>query len=110
MNRHTSQCLDCSSDFIGNNWRQVRCNDCRLFGAGAKTRNAARGVVAREIRAGRLANLKTQVVPCSDCGARATQYDHRDYSRPTMVEPVCHVCNRLRGSVSCAFAFQQDAA
>lgn len=35
--------------------------------------------------------------PCIDCGAQATCYDHRDYSKPWAVEPVCDRCNTLRG-------------
>ena len=35
--------------------------------------------------------------PCIDCGATATCYDHRDYSKPWAVEPVCDRCNKLRG-------------
>ena len=35
---------------------------------------------------------------CSDCGKPATEYDHRDYTVPLQVEPVCHSCNVLRGA------------
>jgi len=34
---------------------------------------------------------------CSDCGAQADRFDHRDYSKPYDVEPVCCTCNRNRG-------------
>lgn len=34
---------------------------------------------------------------CADCGAQAFGYDHRDYSKPLQVEPVCNGCNRRRG-------------
>ncbi len=34
---------------------------------------------------------------CVDCGRRATEYDHRSYTRPLDVVPVCHVCNIQRG-------------
>ena len=36
-------------------------------------------------------------VACRDCGAQAHHYDHRDYTRPLEVEPVCRKCNRRRG-------------
>lgn len=52
--------------------------------------------VARAIRDGVLQRL-TGLVPCADCGQPATMYDHRDYSRPLDVEPVCRTCNRRRG-------------
>ena len=34
---------------------------------------------------------------CVDCGQRAFHYDHRYYSRPLDVVPVCRTCNHLRG-------------
>lgn len=36
-------------------------------------------------------------VSCADCGAPASQYDHRDYKKPLEVEPVCRACNSARG-------------
>lgn len=36
-------------------------------------------------------------IPCVDCGRPAKVYDHRDYSRPLDVEPVCKGCNKKRG-------------
>lgn len=35
---------------------------------------------------------------CVDCGAAATVYEHRDYTRPLAVEPVCRPCNHKRGT------------
>jgi hypothetical protein len=37
-------------------------------------------------------------IACVDCGGRAHHYDHRDYSRPLDVVPVCPSCNRKRGT------------
>lgn len=34
---------------------------------------------------------------CIDCGSMATEYDHRNYTRPIEVDPVCHGCNMRRG-------------
>ena len=34
---------------------------------------------------------------CADCGAEAIGYDHRDYSKPLDVDPVCYGCNAKRG-------------
>lgn len=34
---------------------------------------------------------------CTDCGGRATYYDHRDYRKPLTVAPVCPMCNWWRG-------------
>lgn len=35
---------------------------------------------------------------CVDCGKPAECYDHRDYSKPLDVEPVCIPCNSSRGT------------
>lgn len=55
--------------------------------AGSKARSA--------VRSGALAHPTT--CKCVDCGADATQYDHRDYNYPLVVEPVCRSCNSKRG-------------
>lgn len=34
---------------------------------------------------------------CADCGMSAQAYDHRDYSKPLDVVPVCYGCNLKRG-------------
>ena len=34
---------------------------------------------------------------CVDCGKPARDYEHRYYSRPLDVEPVCRGCNQKRG-------------
>jgi hypothetical protein len=51
--------------------------------------------VFQAIKQGKLA--RPSAFACADCGKPATQYDHRDYSRPLHVEPVCGSCNKLRG-------------
>ena len=55
----------------------------------------ARIIVSKQIRAKKLipANKKR----CMDCGKKATAYDHRDYSKPLKVDPVCGACNNKRG-------------
>jgi len=52
-------------------------------------------LLARAIKAGSIAPASE--LPCVDCGALAECYDHRDYSRPLDVEPVCRACNWRRG-------------
>lgn len=52
--------------------------------------------VARAIRHGTLPRLDGSI-PCTDCGAPATRYDHREYAKPLDVEPVCRRCNSKRG-------------
>jgi hypothetical protein len=51
--------------------------------------------VTKAILNGELPIINTRY--CVDCGAFATKYDHRDYSQPLLVEPVCNSCNRKRG-------------
>ena len=53
-------------------------------------------LVYEAVRAGRLKKLDGSV-PCVDCGRPARCYDHRDYSKPLDVEPVCIICNIRRG-------------
>lgn len=34
---------------------------------------------------------------CVDCGKTAAAHDHRDWSKPLEVDPVCLSCNKKRG-------------
>jgi len=53
--------------------------------------------VREAILRGELARLPNGTL-CVDCRVvPALQYDHRDYSKPLEVEPVCRRCNRRRG-------------
>jgi hypothetical protein len=64
---------------------------------------AAMAHVRRAKKAGLLPPVKTRT--CVDCGAQATCYDHRDYGKPLMVEPVCYKCNSRRGpAISTGFS------
>jgi hypothetical protein len=58
-------------------------------------RARAMRAVSKAIKDGRL--LRPEQYFCSDCGGTAAVYDHRDYSRPLDVDPVCQGCNILRG-------------
>lgn len=56
----------------------------------------------RAVAAVRAAVLRGDLAPvrtleCVDCGKPAANYDHRDYTKPLDVEPVCSRCNTLRG-------------
>lgn len=65
----------------------------------------ARNKVNLAINRGELKHLKKEHIECVDCGRRAEVYDHRDYNRPLMVEPVCKKCNSARGGAitTCSF-------
>lgn len=65
----------------------------RVFGSG---QYLAQLQVAQARRRGDLPAPGT----CVDCSAPATDYDHRDYSRPLDVEAVCRGCNLRRKSAA----------
>jgi hypothetical protein len=92
-------CLDCESPVRGAPGARppLRCSPCitvRRKWLHERSGPAATAV-AREIREGRLPRPSTLV--CVDCGRPAEQYDHRDYTKPLQVEPVCRSCNVIRG-------------
>jgi hypothetical protein len=53
--------------------------------------------VRRAVRSGVVPHIDTQY--CVDCGRFAELYDHRDYTQPLVIEPVCRKCNFRRGPV-----------
>lgn len=56
--------------------------------------------VSAAVKRGLLPNLKSGEYACTDCGRVAHEYDHRDYSRPLDVDPVCRSCNKQRGTAT----------
>lgn len=58
----------------------------------------AHSAVQAAIKRGLLPDLKSGEYACTDCGACAYEYDHRDYGRPLDVQPVCRSCNKRRGT------------
>lgn len=71
---------------------------------GAKAVYTVRGAVHR----GLLEPART--LKCVDCGKPARDYDHRDYSKPLDVVPVCHSCNIKRGPAALGNAAARMAA
>ena len=67
-------------------------------------RKSAIKLTNEAIRKGALLSLRLNRIKCTDCNNRATMYDHRDYSKPLDVEPVCGSCNNRRGSGLFAFS------
>jgi len=65
-----------------------------------RAKNAAMRRVKHAVAVGHLPNLKKQRTKCADCHERAVVYDHRLYSEPLKVEPVCKSCNGRRGFAS----------
>lgn len=71
----------------------------RAWSCPERRRAAARAVsaVAMAKLLGKLPYLRDGKTKCTDCDKPAQVYDHRDYSRPLEVEPVCQKCNIRRG-------------
>ena len=91
----TRSCIACGADLSARHWLATRCLSCAPKALRAGGRSAAHGAVARAVRLGALAHPST--LTCVDCGKQARDYDHRDYSKPLVVQPVCRSCNKLRG-------------
>jgi hypothetical protein len=51
--------------------------------------------VSKAIKRGHMKPAREHV--CVDCGATARDWDHRDYTKPLDVDPVCKPCNIRRG-------------
>ena len=96
-------CLDCSTPVEPSPWaprgrrRALRCKPCKVArqAASHEIKRIAHLEVARAIRRGTLKRPDEFV--CVDCAKPALQYDHRDYTKPLDVVPVCRSCNILRG-------------
>ena len=69
-------------------------------------RRKAAALITQAVRKGLLPPARTLI--CVDCGKQARDYDHRDYSKPLNVNPVCRGCNLRRGSGK--FAFKDEVA
>jgi hypothetical protein len=69
------------------------CIECQ--GRSQRIQSSLRSAVKKAIVSGELADPKT--LKCADCGAHATVYDHRDWTKPLQVEPVCNRHNLIRG-------------
>lgn len=90
------RCVACNGLFnVSRNGahHQQHCADCLVTWKREQKRAllAVRGAVI----AGLLPPVTT--LRCVDCDFPASIYDHRDYSRPIDVVPVCASCNQRRG-------------
>lgn len=71
---------------------------------------AAHQMVYKAVLNRQLPDLKLTEIICVDCGiSRATQYDHRDYSKPLEVWAVCAPCNYNRSSAVLTILGDKDA-
>lgn len=85
-------CLACSSTRLAT-YKAWWCEACHK--AREKVRTRAVRAVAKAVSAGALPRPSERA--CVDCGAAASDWDHRDYARPLDVAPVCRSCNLKRG-------------
>lgn len=81
----------CASSTLGR--PTTRCAPCGVRAHVAQARAAS--AVKRAIFLGELRPARE--FTCTDCPRQATEYDHRDYAHPLIVQPVCTRCNSLRG-------------
>ena len=78
--------------------RNILCEGCHADIVSAQKECGVwkvRSLIAEAVRAGDL--LRATEHACVDCGERAKCYDHRYYSRPFDIQPVCRRCNHKRG-------------
>jgi hypothetical protein len=91
--------MDCGQPFKNMNHQSRTCFACSKANWHYSKYGSGRYLAARAVALARKNGLLAppQESPCADCGAVATEYDHRDYDYPLAVQPVCRGCNRRRG-------------
>lgn len=93
--RYQSICITCSEPFKGNKGMPLRCMRCTHVAE--RVRNRAYRQVFMARLSGRLPELSVEHIPCVECGSRAQHWDHRDYTKPLDVQPLCRSCNYKAG-------------
>jgi len=97
-------CGSCGRSTGDRNRRTRFCRPCRQERERAYSREYRRRcpiavkahyAVQLEIQRGNLP--KADELKCTDCDRNANCYDHRDYTKPLEVDPVCGGCNKRRG-------------
>lgn len=89
-----SRCCSCGEEIKYRSEGADYCQPC--LGWADRLRRRAYSDVQKAIKRG---ELKPAIYHrCADCGLHtAAHYDHRYYSRPLLVVPVCNGCNGRRG-------------
>lgn len=82
-------CIICDIPLKSNLYVAMYCTECRQAVSSITT------AVSRTMRAAKIP--KATDYDCQDCGKPATEWDHRYYSLPLEVDPVCTACNQRRG-------------
>ena len=86
------RCVNCKK-FIEDRDGRLLCPKCGVLSF--RLQAVAHRHVRNAIGRGDLTHPK--FLTCVDCSKPAKCYDHRDYSKPLQVEPVCGSCNVKRG-------------
>jgi len=93
--REPRDCIQCGAALpLLRHYKQYLCADCKSNPGLQRAGWQAHRLVGAAIRLGFL--LPVSACRCVDCGAQATDYDHRDYNKPLEVDPVCRSCNFAR--------------
>lgn len=92
MNSGPHSCVVCAKPFEVKT-KSKYCNKC--WRGVVFLRSVATKELTSAIERGDIPHPKTML--CADCSKPAQCYDHRDYSKPLQVVPVCLSCNCLRG-------------
>ena len=89
------RCLLCGTDKYHYSTAARFCRSCFRVREVENGGSMARAAVAKAIKQGEI--RPPREFACVDCGCVASEYDHRDYSKPLDVVPVCRPCNARRG-------------
>lgn len=103
LNRLLAVCYRCKYEWISRVEDIRTCAKCRSpYWNKAKTdgeyynmQTFALRIVSISRKEGLLADPKT--LKCMDCGKNAKYWEHRNYARPLLVDPICQKCNIKRG-------------
>lgn len=82
-------CVICDSPLKSKVYFSMYCGDCRTA-ISVITNRVRRAMTAAKLQ-------PAEGHDCVDCGKPAKELDHRFYSLPLEVEPVCVTCNQRRG-------------
>lgn len=85
-------CFACKADFVGHG-RTKYCLKC--YPLVLELQKICNKLIIKAIKFNKLKHVTDYL--CVDCGNRSVVYDHRDYTRPLAVVPVCKSCNCRRG-------------
>jgi hypothetical protein len=93
--RAPMDCARCAKPLpLLRHYKQYICAQCAIDRNTPKNGFDAHKMVELAVRLGYLKPVSECL--CVQCGAQATDYDHRDYNKPLEVEPLCRGCNVTR--------------